>query len=651
MKRVISTILFGGVLLCPLSGESRAKPSEDARPVVPIQAELLADLNVRHLADGAAVFVRTTSDWSGNDCVLRRGAILEAKVEDASPRTKGAEGSRLALSFTRAQCNGTAMNPFGLALVAVAAPPRNYTDVPAGVSFPMATTGSSGGRPSFGSSAGERVTTTRLEFAGIEHSFPMHAGLRPGDVIEIKGLKLEVGTGPNQSSVLTAKKSDVSLDEFTQLLLVPASAAFRPSGDPPVTLHSRNAPDASQPPIPPPPPPTAAAFVDSLETCAPPGCAVDLPVTSKELSGHTEASIPVSTLGYATRANKVVDAFDHEDNLAWLGPQELLLAMNPHTLIQRDINSKRRGTVRVIRAVLLDTGSHAVLRAVDWELADYRRYLWQLDGNRILVHVGDELRVYSSGLKVESRIQLTGPLEFVRIAPNGKLMAVATLRERHSAELHAKLREGSGQEPEEDVDVLIFDKEFKTIGGTSTSSGVQPPTLLNEGQVKLLNQSKDRYRLAISTWDNKTATLAHFVSVCTPDLSSVAPDLLFLTTCSETDRGTEYRVLRADGKLLLRGKSGSREVGQNAIGNIQNQTFAVKVVRANRQLSSGEPFRGAELESEEVRVYRASDGKRLLAVSVEVPGTSHGDYALSPDGSKLAILAGSEIRLFPVPPE
>ena len=140
--------------------------------------------------------------------------------------------------------------------------------------------------------------------------------------------------------------------------------------------------------------------------------------------------------------------------------------------------------------------------------------------------------------------------------------------------------------------------------------------------------------------------------MCTPDLSQAShPDLLFLTTCSETDRGTEYRVLRADGKLLLRGKSGSREVGQNAIGNIQNQTFAVKVVRANRQLSSGEPFRGAELESEEVRVYRASDGKRLLAVSVEVPGTSHGDYALSPDGSKLAILAGSEIRLFPVPPE
>jgi hypothetical protein len=649
MQRVIAAVLFAGVLLCPLSGESPAGSDGDAKQG-PIQAELLAYLNVRHVADGAAVFARTTADWSGTDCILRRGAILEAKVENASPISKGAESSVLALSFTRAQCSGQEMKPFDLVLAAVAAPPSIYTNVTTGVTLPIGSFSNPNGNglPGFGSSGIGDRTTTHLEFMGVQHSFPMRTELRPGDVIDIKGLKLEVGTGPNQSSVLTSKNRDLFLGQYTQFLLVPASVAFRPSGGTPVALHSRNTPDASQPPMP--PPPHAAAFVDSLETCAPPGCAVDLPVTTEELSRHAEASIPVRTLGYTPSANKVIDGFDHEDTLAWLGPQELLLAMNPHTLIRRDASSKKNAPVRVIRAVLLDTGSHAVMQAVDWELADFGRYLWQLDGNRILVHVGNELRVYSSGLKVEFRTPLTGPLAFVRIAPNGKLIAVATLRERHSAELHAKLREGSGGEPEEDVDVLILDKEFKTIGGTSTSSGLLPPTLLNEGQVKLLAQPKNRYRLAMSTWDNKTATLARFASLCTPDLSSVAPDLLFLMTCDQTSGATEYRVLRADGKLLLTGKAGPREVGQDAIGNNQNQTFAVKVVRANRELSSGGWFRGSELESEEVRVYRASDGKRLLAVRVEDPGTNRGDYALSPDGSQLAILAGSEIRLFPVPP-
>ena len=160
------------------------------------------------------------------------------------------------------------------------------------------------------------------------------------------------------------------------------------------------------------------------------------------------------------------------------------------------------------------------------------------------------------------------------------------------------------------------------------------------------------YRLAMSTWDNQNLTLARFVSRCTPELSSVAPDLLFfLLSCDATNGATEYRVLRADGKLLLRGESGPREVGQEAVGNNQNRTFAVKLVHAGRELSPGQEFMGTELESVEVRVYRAEDGKRLLAVRTPEPASSRNDYALSPDGSQLAILSGSQIKFFPIPAE
>jgi hypothetical protein len=52
-----------------------------------------------------------------------------------------------------------------------------------------------------------------------------------------------------------------------------------------------------------------------------------------------------------------------------------------------------------------------------------------------------------------------------------------------------------------------------------------------------------------------------------------------------------------------------------------------------------------------VRVYRATDGKRLLSVSVNEPVTSRGSYALSPDGAELAVLSGTEIKVFSVPAE
>ena len=73
--------------------------------------------------------------------------------------------------------------------------------------------------------------------------------------------------------------------------------------------------------------------------------------------------------------------------------------------------------------------------------------------------------------------------------------------------------------------------------------------------------------------------------------------------------------------------------------------------RAIRELSPGIEFRTTDLESQEVRVYRASDGKRLLAVRVKDPVASYDSYALSPDGNQLAVLSASEIKFFPVPAE
>ena len=622
MRRSLWTIASCVLLTSSAFGESPAIPVQ-----VPIEAELVAYLNVRHVANGSTVFARVTADWSSDDCPLRRGAILEGKVEAAIPRVTGTHGSSLALTFTRAQCANTDLKPFNLVLAAVAGVQKAWIRRTSETQIPITTFVREGNLPALGNDVGDQTSTT-LEFLGIEHSFPVRTDLRPGDVFYIKGLKLDVGTGPNHSSVLSTAHRDVALDRYTQFLLVPASAVL---SEPSAGETAVSTPALTAGPTPPP---------DNIEICEPPGCAVDLPVSAEELAGHATSTIAIGPLGYAPRMHDFEVDFDAEEALAWLGPQELLLAFNPHALIHRSGIPKERAPIRVIRAVLLDTSERNVLQAVDWELADSGRYLWPLDRNRILVHVGNELRVYSLGLNVESRIPLAGRLAFIRTSPNGQLMAVATLREQHSPELHSKLRDSSGGvEPEEPVDVLILDKEFKTVGGASTSSALLPPTLLNEGQVNLIAQPKMRYRLEMKTWDNNSVTLARFESRCMPQLSSVAPDHLFLVTCNTMGAMT-YRVLRADGKLVLRGTAHPQDVGHDAIGDAQNQIFAVKVVQDNQ---------GLKPDTEEVRVYRSSDGKQLMAARVEVSPTNRGSYALSPDGSQLAVLSGTQIRLLSVP--
>jgi hypothetical protein len=654
-SKTAATLLLGLCFCTALCQQDPTPASEEG--VGPVEAELLKPLNVRSLAVGDTVFARVTRDWNGLGCSLRQGATLEATVEQANTHKGRHRESRVALAFTSAQCNGADIKPMNLLLSAVAHVPEEWENTPSGnMSVPL----SFGNPLQFGrqdmNSPNAHVPVDRgprfpldswhMELKGIVHHFPMSAKVQPGDVIDLKGMKLDLGTGPGQSSVLSLKGSDVRLDQYTQLLLVPSSLVFVRTAVPmrlPSGSVAASEPVRAQQP--------SFSAGNDIEVCAPPGCSVDLPVTSEQLQGATEISIETRPLGYTPRPAMILRDFNQDEALAWLGPQQLLFAFNVHGLISREGVANWKATRRKIRAVLLNTQNRSVLRAVDWEIVDSKRFLWPLSNDRVLVHVGNELRIYGAGLEVEQTIPLAGPLEFVRMSPDQGVTAIATLHERHSPELHARLRGELMAEPEEDIDVAIVDRNFNALAQTRTVSGIEPPTLLNEGQVTLLAQPNKYFRLRFSGWDGSTSTLARFTSLCRPGLSSVPPDLLFLVTCNiDTDR-FEYRVLRADGKLLMQGSGNGFELGEEMAGVDSGGLFAIKAVHAETEFTPGKDFKGADLTFQELRVYRAADGKRMFAVQVKEPTASRGAYAMSGDGSQLAVLSMSQIQLFALPPD
>jgi hypothetical protein len=638
-RRMMMAVLLCGVCLCA----ALAEPGPAYHG--PILVDLLAYLNVRHVHPGSSVLVQVVKEWNGMGCTLKQGAILEAKVVSAIPREKGVTPSQLALSFSKTKCSGAEMAPMDLVLAAVAFEGDAYN--PSHGQYPVVryalTKGAGNSTPLQGS-----ISMDAVEFMALSDSKAPPPKLKPGDVWGIRGLTLQIGAGPDRSSLLSEKDRDIYIEHHAQFLLVPAAVAFlatpaslteEPIGSVAATVH----------PTPASATPAAPAPVEEFAPCAPPRCTVDLPSAVKEEAGHAATAIAVHALGYAPRLTKEIDDFDDDVGLAWLGPDELLLAFNSHKLIPRSTEPSGDVPVRVIHSVLIDPTSSRVSATADWELSDSGEFLWQLAGNRILAHVRNELRVYGAGLKLESRIPLDGRLAWVRTSPNGEIVAVAVLKERHTQEVHAHLRDILDHEPDEDVDILILDKDFKTVAKGTSASDVLPPTLLNEGQVNLLAQPKMRFRLALQPFEGEPSTLARFSSSCLPTVSSFAPDLLIVRTCSKESSIGEYRILRANGQVVVNGRSDPQELGQEASGNSPSKRFAVRVVHATGTVVRGSVFHGADLDSEEVRVYRAEDGKRLTAIHVNAPAPSRGGYALSPDGTQLAVLAGNSVSLYAVP--
>jgi hypothetical protein len=633
--------LFGFLLtFLSLAGSASADPAKP--PVTPVQAELLADLEARHLKAGDVLYAKVFSGWEGPGCTLERGAIVKATVLAAVAHSKTSRGSEVALSFDGAQCAHAAMGPFSLILTAIAAPEEDGGDH--SMDMPRAI----GGGLSSGAPNGMRsMTSYESDLWWIMlKGFARYPDIRTGGVYGVRGLTLSVAAGPDKSSVLTTKDRDVALFKHTELLLIPGALVTAKNDETPAAAPVIDAGSLDLKTVPAPAPPQETLLED--ETCSPPDCSVALPSGESEEDSHIAASISIRSLGFSPRPEKEMEAFDQDETLTWFSGKELLVTFNPHTLVPR-LGNTAGGTVRVIRAALVDTETQKVKRIVDWRLPDDKQYLWPLADHRVLVHVGNELRVYGPGLSLEQTYSLDGPLAFLRTDPAGETIVVGIVKERHSAELHAQLRESAAREPDENVRMLVLNSRFQTTAAADSATELLPPVFLNEGEVKLYKQSEKRFHIVMQTWDNQRRSLARFSSSCTPHLSTLSPDSLFLVSCAAASQEREYRVLRADGKVIVQGDSPAEEFGYSATGDGPLNEVILKTVESDQPLEPSGVFHPSDLKSERIRVYSAVDGKRVFSIRVTAPSPSVGGYAMAPDGRQMAVLTREQIAIYSVP--
>jgi hypothetical protein len=395
------------------------------------------------------------------------------------------------------------------------------------------------------------------------------------------------------------------------------------------------------------PPPLSIA--DERELCEAPDCSIAIAAgQSDQGSGGARITLSLQGLGYLPApGDQEMFSLDYDASITYLGPHQLLFAFNPHTLVQRSateaISSRR---LRIIRGVLIDLEKKKVVRTVDWRVPDSRRYLWPIGNNRVLAHVGQELRVYGPGLQLSERIPLGGPLAFLQISPASEFFAVGVIHERHTREIHRQLEQAELREPEEDVEIRLLDSHFRSLTTIMRSSRFPAPILLNEGEVHIPSLGRNRWQIVENSWSGQRRVLAVASSTCRPQADSMPGNLLFVLGCEGQKRW--YRILRGDGKVLLKGRSSSREVGQTAGGNIGRNAFAIRIARSAESRSLQSAFKPSELKSSHVAVYRAKNGRRIFSIGMPdlVPAVQA--FAISPSEDQMAFLKSTEIAVYQV---
>jgi hypothetical protein len=622
---------------------------------IPVQVALVRAMEAGRVKVGDGFYAKVEAEWTSPNCKLRKGAILKGRIISENVRSKTARTSEIALLFESGECGGRDMKPLPLTVAAVIAPDPNLNaslyegqeSRPLSDAVGLAI-GGGGGGSSGGVGGGGSLRSLSAAAATIFVEPPQSKtpkAVLPGQVVGIGDVKLRVGNGPEGSSVLSAAKHNLRLEAGSQFVLVPN---VKPSDDASIVAANTTVAAAN--------PPAAAAdsaiaegtsAADETEICSPPACNVVLAGSEETGPIRATATVSVRELGFRSEPNHEMYSFDHAAAIVYLGPKQILLTFNPHVLTPRSGAEASARKLHMVRAILVDLPTRSVQQIVDWRVHDAEQYLWPVGQDRVLVHVGRELRMYGPGLKLKQKLSLGGPLAFVRISPSGGYLAVGVTQERHSEAVHRQLVEAEDREPEEDLEVKVLDADFHALARVLRSSREATSVLTDEGEIRIPTIGKNRWRIVEHSWAGQRRVLAQVSSTCPPAAASVPPNLLFVVGCERQADDKWYRMLRPDGKPVLKGSSPSEELQQTASG--VSNAFAIGIAKASKGIAAAAPFRSSDLVSQHIGVYRAGDGQRIFEVSVRSPEPTLQAFVLSPGGDQLAVLSGEQIALYAVP--
>ena len=467
-----------------------------------------------------------------------------------------------------------------------------------------------------------------------------------GQVVGLRNLRLSVGTGQDGGSVLSSDNHDLRLAPTTQFVLMPRKpapaeevATATPSPPRTSTILTPSPPTI----LPPPPEP-----IDETDICT---AACSTAAADADLSGslhRATAQLFTTTLGYNPRERREMTSLDFDSTLIYLDGENLLFTFDPHKLRER-AGGIHHESFRTVRAVLIDPARQTVRRVVDWRVEGEGQYIWRAGSGMILAHVGRQLRLFGPDLSPLHTVSLAGPLAWISASPSGNRFAVGIYRERHTEAQHQQIFEVTGDEPEEDIEVQLFDAELKLLLSTTRSSDTHPPVLSDTGEIRIQPGGRHKWRISEYRWDRSERIIATATSTCRPRASTTLSGLLFVVGCEAMPDIRWYRMLRPDGHPVLKGSSRSAEIEQSASSSAPSQ-FAIRVVHASKSMLTGQPFRRSDLKFEEISIYRSADGHRVFSTTAaEFPLTEQ-SFAISPTGNQVALTGDHSIDFYAVLP-
>lgn len=358
--------------------------------------------------------------------------------------------------------------------------------------------------------------------------------------------------------------------------------------------------------------------------------------------------IEVAPLGYTRPSDFYFTYRLSSMAMGFFDNDHLLFTFRIGGLLRRLPDQRPDDDDQEIRAVVLDLRTGKAVQQKDWRMHDRSQYLWAYPDGKFLVRIRDSLYLTDQSLELQPYLTIGSTLRVVQVSPDRK----TTVLEWEMP--GQKQRDVLGEEApavSKRVKVVMLPSGSSTATVTSEANHPVEIPLVGDGVLDLLEgKQTGMWAMRDVLFHGDPKMVAEVKSSCQPTVQTVSASAALVVGCSDQlDADRPVYAIDTEGGLLWQQHWQPKYVWGSFAYAENGSRFAYESIEVDRPISVIDQLDLEDAVAQLVGVYDTRTGKMVLLKDVSPILSAGQNVALSPDGSRFAVLRRDAIEIYDLP--
>jgi hypothetical protein len=369
--------------------------------------------------------------------------------------------------------------------------------------------------------------------------------------------------------------------------------------------------------------------------------------------------IPLDPLGFQAPQTQFMLAGSSMMTVDFVDPSHLLLTYNAKRLLKRLPDCPPGDQDRFVEAVLLELPSGKVQARTLWRTHDHGQYLWNLGRGRVLLRIRNTLTTFAPMVNLP-RGDAFAQRPFIRtdrriggilLSPDADLMILETMDNRDPEVL-------GDQHDKDDKPVQI--NFFRLISLAGDDMDVRPAGVLRSraagripanaaGFIAILDEGRQHWSFDFKSYGGQTKELAGFDSTCRPSPVLVSRSEFIAFGCHASHTPQVIGAFNMRGEEMWEQNMSESYVSPSFAYAPGSGRFVISRVLTRASMVEDETVSADMFDAQAVTVYQTDSGRQLLRVDAAPIARAGQNFALSPDGMRLAVIRNGSLEVYSLP--